>query len=139
MRLPFALAAGLFIVTALPSCHLKESYSKNEAARVAYLTEKKTAPAKINVEGVYYAKNWGMMVLKQQPDGKVSGLVGDHGVVKGYVSGSQVFLAVVDSGWTEYTLELSRPRYDQLKGLYSAHVPFSSEHGKEAVFEKIRR
>lgn len=139
MRLSLALAASLFIVTALPSCHLKESYSKNEAARVAYLTEKKTTPAKINVEGVYFSPDWGLMVLKQQPGGKVSGLIGTHGVAKGYVSGSKVFLAVVDGGWTEYTLELHRPRYDQLKGLYSAHVPFNSVDEHEVVFEKIRR
>lgn len=139
MRLSLALAVGLFIVTALPSCHLKESYSKNEAARVAYLAEKKTASAKINIEGVYFSPDWGIVVLKQEPGGKVSGLIGTYGVAEGYVSGSKVYLALVDSGWTEYTLELHRPRYDQLKGLYSAHVPFNSADEEEVVFEKIRR
>lgn len=139
MRLSLALVAGLFLVTALPSCHLKEAYSKNEAARVAYLTEKKTSSATINVEGVYFSPEWGIVVLRQQPGGKVSGMIGTYGEAKGYVSGNKVFLAVVDSGWTEYTLELHRPQYDKLKGLYSAHVPFSSEDAKEVVFKKIRR
>lgn len=139
MRLSLAIAAGLFLVTALPSCHLKEAYSNNEAARVAYLKEKKTSTATINVEGVYFCPEWGVIVLKQQSGGKVSGIIGTHGAAEGFVSGNKVFLGLVDSGWTEYTLELHRPQADQLKGLYSAHVPFSSEDAKEVVFEKIRR
>jgi hypothetical protein len=139
MKIPLAFATGLFLVTALPSCHLKESYAKNEAARIAYLAEKKTSPATINVEGLYFSPDWGIVVLKQHSGGKVSGMIGDHGVAKGFVSGNKLILGVVDSGWTEYTLELHRPQADQLKGLYSAHVPFDPEHAQEVIFEKIRR
>jgi hypothetical protein len=66
-------------------------------------------------------------------------MIGTYGVAEGFVTGNKVFLGLVDSGWTEYTMELHRPQADQLKGLYSAHVPFSSEDAKEVVFEKIRR
>ncbi len=120
-------------------CHLKESYQKNESARIAYLQEKKAGPAKINIEGVWYSPDWGIVVLKQHPGGKVTGMSSDWANVDGIVTGNKVFLTFVDSGWTEYTVELKRPQWDRLSGLYSAHVPFSETDQEKVVLERIRR
>lgn len=138
MRTFASLALCLLSAGLLSSCHLKESYSKNQSARATFLEESKTAPAKINVEGLYYSPEWGVVVLKQTSGGKVSGLMGDYGVVEGVVSGRKVFLAIVDSGWTDYTLVLERPAYDQLVGAYSDYVPFNDKSNKKVVLEKIR-
>jgi hypothetical protein len=125
-------------VSLLSSCHLKSSYAKNQAASAAYLADKKSAPAKVNVEGVYFSPEWGIVLLKQTPGGKVSGQFGEYGAVVGVVSGKKIFLTTLDSGWTEYTFELSKPRYDRLQGQYSAHIPFSESDQKDIVLEKIR-
>lgn len=127
---------GVFL---LPACHLKSSYEKNAAARVAYLQDKKTSPAKIDVEGVYYSPEWGIALLKQSPGGKLSGYFADYGSVEGIVSGKNAYFTIVDSGWAEYTFELTQPRSDRLKGLYSAHLPFDMADQTEIVLEKIRR
>ncbi len=139
MKPLLTLIVCLIGVLALPACHLKSSYEKNAAARVAYLKEKKTSPAEINVEGVYFSPEWGIALLKQKSGGKLSGYFADYGTVEGVVSGETAYFTIVDSGWAEYTFELTQPRSDRLKGLYSAYLPFHESDQTEIVLEKIRR
>lgn len=139
MKNVFLVALAAVALVFSTGCHLAESYKKNESARVSYLQDKKVAPAKINVEGVWYSSDWGILVLKQHPGGKLTGMSSGWMNVDGVVSGNKVYLTFVDSGWTEYTVELKRPQWDRLSGLYSAHVPFSEIDQEEVVLERIRR
>ena len=81
--------SAVVLMVSFSSCSwLKEKYAKNEKASVAYLSEKKSAPAKMNIEGLWYSPQWGIVVLNQERDGKLSGIFRDHYVVDGVVSGN---------------------------------------------------
>lgn len=127
----------LVMVGSLSSCFLSKKYEKNSAATVAYLTEKNTAKAQMNVEGLWYSPQWGVVLLNQTPDGKVTGVVDGFLHAKGVVSGKNVYLALTDDDWTEYTVELRRSKWDQLKGYFSSWVPFNTIDQQEVVLEKI--
>ena len=116
---------------------LKGKYDRNEKATVAYLGDK-TLPAKINVEGLYYSPQWGIVILKQCPGGKLSGIFQDYYHVRGKVSGRKIFIALVDDDWVEYTVQLQRgSKWGELVGSYSAHIPFSESDAQEVVLKRI--
>jgi len=116
---------------------LKEKYDKNEKATAAYLSEKKTAPAKINIEGLYYSPEWGIVVLKQSAKGELTGIFQDYYHVRGVVSGKKAYIALVDSDWVEYTVQLQRKSANVLTGYYSAHTPFSESDQREVILNRI--
>jgi hypothetical protein len=130
-------ACLLLMVGSLSSCFLGQKYQKNHAATVAYLNEKASSKAQINVEGLWYSPQWGVVLLNQTPDGKVTGVVDGYLHAKGVVSGKNVYLVLVDDDWTEYTVELRRTKWDQLKGNFSSWVPFNAIDQQEVVLEKI--
>lgn len=123
----------------LSSCFWGNSAAKNNAARVAYLKESKTESARINVEGVYFSNQWGLVALKQTAGGRVQGVMGGYGTLHGVVSGKTLAMYLDDDGWTDYTFKLTQTRADQLKGWFSAHVPFTEKGQQEIILEKIRR
>lgn len=132
-----ALSAGALVVC-LSSCSwLKEKYSKNDAASVAYLSERKSAPAKTNIEGLWYSPQWGIVVLKQEPGGKLSGIFRDHYVVNGVVSGKNAFITLIDDDWVEYTVELKQKNRRELTGFYSPSVPFSQGDALELALQRV--
>jgi hypothetical protein len=132
-----ALSALAFMAS-LSSCSwLKEKYSKNEAASVAYLSERKSTPAGTNVEGLWYSPQWGIVVLKQERDGKLSGIFRDHYVVNGVVSGRNAFMTLIDDDWVEYTVELKQKNRGELTGFYSPSVPFSEKDALELVLKRV--
>jgi hypothetical protein len=121
----------------LSSCtFLHEKYAANEKASVAYLADKKTGTARINIEGVWYAPGWGAVVLNQEGS-KVTGAFNDYFAVDGVVSGRKAFLILTDDDWREYTVELTSKGREKLVGFYSAHVPFSESDQKEIVLTRI--
>ncbi len=121
----------------LSSCaFLQEKYSTNEKAAVAYLAEKNTGPSKVNVEGVWYAPGWGVVVFNQE-NGKLTGAFKDYYAVEGVVSGRKVCLTLLDDEWREYTAELTAKGREKLVGFYSAHVPFSESDQQEIVLTRI--
>lgn len=132
-----ALGALAFMAF-LSSCSwLKEKYAKNENARVAYLSEKKSAPAKMNIEGLWYSPQWGIVVFNQERDGKLSGIFRDYYVVDGVISGKNAFITLIDDDWVEYTVELKRNNRGELTGFYSPSVPFSETDAQELVLKRI--
>lgn len=121
----------------LSSCtFLHEKYTANEKASVAYLAEKKTGPAKVNIEGVWYAPGWGAVVLNQEGS-KLTGAFSDYYAVHGVVSGRKAYLTLTDDDWREYTVELTPKGREKLVGFYSAHVPFSESDQQEIVLTRI--
>jgi hypothetical protein len=133
-----ATVLGVVVLAlSLSSCKfLEEKYRKNEAAAVAYLSEKKTAPAKTNIEGVWYAPGWGSVILNQEGN-KVTGAFQDYYAVDGVVSGKKAYLVLTDDDWREYTVELTAKGREKLVGYYSAHVPFSEVDQQEIVLIRI--
>ena len=122
------------------SCGLQHAkYEKNESATVAYLSEKKSAPARMNIEGAWYSPEWGIVLLNQEAGGKLTGIFAEYLHVRGVVSGQHAFLALVDDSWIEYTVELKRKSWDVLTGHYSAHTPFSPHDQKEITLLRIER
>lgn len=121
----------------LSSCKmLEEKYAKNEKAAVTYLAEKKTGPAKTNLEGVWWSPAWGVVVFNQE-NGKLSGSFQDYYVVDGVVSGRKAYMTLIDDDWREYTVELAPKGREKLVGFYSAHVPFSESDQQEVVLTRI--
>jgi len=130
--------SAVVLMASFSSCSwLKEKYAKNENARVAYLSEKKSAPAKMNIEGLWYSPQWGIVVFNQERDGKLSGIFRDHYVIDGVISGNNAFLTLIDDDWVEYTVELKRRNRGELTGFYSPSVPFSETDAQELVLKRI--
>lgn len=112
----------------LTSCgFLSEGLTKNQAATTSYISGKKSAKPALNVEGVWYSPEWGIVVLDQQPDGTLTGIFQDYYTVNGIVSGKNIYIALLDDEWTEYTVELTRKNREILTGFYSPDIPFSAE------------
>ena len=138
MKMLVTALSALAFMASLSSCSwLKEKYSKNEAASVAYLSEKKSTPAGTNIEGLWYSPQWGIVVLKQERDGKLSGIFRDHYVVNGVVSGRNAFMTLIDDDWVEYTVELKPKNRGELTGFYSPSVPFSEKDALELVLKRV--
>jgi hypothetical protein len=130
--------SAVVLMASFSSCSwLKEKYAKNENARVAYLSEKRSAPAKTNVEGLWYSPQWGIVVFNQERDGKLSGIFRDYYVVDGVISDKNAFIALIDDDWVEYTVELKRKNRGELTGFYSPSVPFSETDAQELVLKRI--
>ena len=62
---------AIVLAAPLSSCTwLKAKYARNEAASVAYLSQKKTAPPAMNIEGLW-DKSPQFSRFNQEPDGKL--------------------------------------------------------------------
>ena len=102
MKMLLTTLSAVVLTVFFSSCSwLKEKYGKNEAASVAYLSQKKAAPARMNIEGLWYSPQWGIVVLNQEPDGKLSGIFRDHYVVNGVVSDKKAFITLIDDDWVD--------------------------------------
>ena len=129
---------AFLIAASLSSCSwLKWKYEKNEAASAAYLSEKKSASAGMNIEGLWFSPQWGMVVFNQEPDGRLSGIFRDHYVINGLVSGRSAFITLIDDDWVEYTVELRRKSREELVGFYSPSVPLSEKDANELVLKRV--
>ena len=138
MKTLAATLSAIFLMASFSSCSwLKEKYRKNEAASVAYLSQKGFAPARMNIEGLWYSPQWGIVVLNQESDGKLSGIFQDHYVVNGVVSDKKAFITLIDDDWVEYTVELARRNREELKGFYSPSVPFSDKDAIEVLLTRV--
>ncbi len=135
--LAITLSAVVLMISFGSCTWLQEKYAKNESASVAYLTDKKTVPAKMNIEGLWYSPQWGAVVLNQEPDGRLSGAFQDYYAVNGVVSGKEAFIALTDDDWVEYTVELRRKSREELTGFYSPSVPFLDKDAHELVLKRI--
>jgi hypothetical protein len=138
MKTLATILSAFGLMVSFSSCGwLKEKYAKNERASVAYLSEKKSAPARTNIEGVWYAPEWGIVVLNQERDGKLTGIFQEFYVVNGVVSGNSAFITLIDEHWVAYTVELKRKNRGELTGFYSSSVPFSEKDAREIVLKRI--
>jgi hypothetical protein len=130
--------SAVVLMTSFSSCTwLKEKYAKNERASAAYLSENKTAPSTMNIEGVWYSPQWGVVVLNQERGGKLSGIFQDYYAVNGVISGREAFITLTDDDWVEYTVQLKRKNWEELTGFYSPSVPFSDSDAHEVVLKRI--
>jgi hypothetical protein len=130
--------SAVVLMTSFSSCSwLREKYARNEQASAAYLSDKQTARARMNIEGVWYSPQWRIVVLNQEPGGRLNGVFQDYYVVNGVVSGKEAFITLVDDDWVEYTVELRRKNWEELVGHYSPSVPFSEKDAHEVVLKRI--
>lgn len=131
--------SAVVLAASLSSCtFLSEKYSKNEKAAAAFLSENKTAPSKMNIEGLWYSPEWGMVVLNQEGS-KLDGVFQDYYVVKGVVSGKTAYLTLTDDDWVEYTVVLKYKNANEITGAYSAYVPFNEKYSNPMVLKRIDR
>jgi hypothetical protein len=135
--LAITLGATVLMISLSSCTWLKEKYAKNESATVAYLSEKKASPPKMNIEGLWYSPQWGAVVFNQEPGGKLTGAFQDYYSVGGVVSGKEAFIALTDDDWVEYTFELRRQSREELRGFYSPSVPFQDKDAHELVLKRI--
>jgi hypothetical protein len=138
MKTLAATVIAFVLAASLSSCNfLRWKYAKNEEASVAYLSAKKTVPAKMNIEGLWYSPQWGIVVFNQEPDGRLSGIFRDYYAINGWVSEKNAFMTLTDDDWVEYTVELRRKSEEELVGFYSPSVPFSDKDAHELVLKRI--
>lgn len=128
---------SLAAVVLLSGCHLKEKYSKNEAAGREWLAAAQTGPARANFEGLFYSPEWGSVVLNQTGN-RLTGAVA-HMSVDGVVSGQTASLLLVDDTWVEYTMKLRRKSQEEIVGSYSAYVPYSDRDAQPVRLFRISR
>lgn len=133
-----ALSAVVLAVSLSSCSFLAEKYSKNEKAAAAYLSDNKTAPSRMNIEGLWYSPEWGMVILNQEGS-KLDGVFQDYYTVKGVVSGKTAYITLVDDDWVEYTAVLKYTDGQKLVGAYSSYVPFNEKYSQELVLKRIDR
>ena len=126
------------LAVSLSSCNLAEKYSKNEKASAAFLANNKTAPSKMDIEGLWYSPQWGMVILNQEGS-KLDGVFQDYYTVKGVVSGKTAYITLIDDDWTEYTAILKYKNSGELAGAYSAYVPFNEKYQHDLLLKRIDR
>ncbi len=117
---------------------LKDKYAKNEAAASGYLGSKKTGSSRMNIEGLWYSPQWGMVVLNQEGC-KLTGVFQDFYSVSGVVSSRRAYIVLTDDDWAEYTVELTKQPNGDLAGYYSPDVPFADATKHELVLKRIDR
>ena len=138
MKALATILGAIVLVASFSSCSsLRSKYGKNERDSAAYLSEKKTTPARMNIEGLWYSPQWGIVVLKQESGGALSGIFRDDYVVNGVVSDKSAFITLIDDDWVEYTVELTRKNRGLLTGFYSPSVPFSQKDANELVLKRV--
>lgn len=131
--------SAVVLAVSLSSCSfLAEKYAKNEKAAAAFLSENKTAPSRMNIEGLWYSPQWGMVILNQEGS-KLDGVFQDYYTVKGVVSGKTAYLTLTDDDWVEYTAVLKYTDGQKLVGAYSSFVPFNEKFSQELVLKRIDR
>jgi len=75
--------------------------------------------AAIDVDGVWYAKEWGKIFLKQTEGSRDLTGTGDGWDIMGVVSGKQVFLLFSHHGKVNYSAELTSEGENGLNGFYT--------------------
>ncbi len=75
----------------------------------------------------------------RSPAAKLQGIFQDYYHVDGVVSGKNIYLALIDDEWTEYTVQLHRDNYDTITGYWSAHIPFSEEDQQPLTLKRIEK
>lgn len=135
MRTPIASLAVVCFALLTTGCNLAEKYHKNNSAADAWIRSNSTRSATANFEGLYYSPGWGPAALNQSGN-KITGIV-DFYHVNGVVSGSTAYLVLVDDQWAQHSMVLSKKGPGAIAGTYSAHVPFSAQHGKPVRFDRI--
>lgn len=133
-----ALSAVVLAVSLSSCSFLAEKYAKNEKAAAAFLSENKTAPSRMNIEGLWYSPQWGMVILNQEGS-KLDGVFQDYYTVKGVVSGKTAYITLIDDDWVEYTAVLKYTDGQKLVGAYSSFVPFNEKFSQELVLKRIDR
>lgn len=102
MKALATILGAIVLVASFSSCSsLRYKYGKNERDSAAYLSEKKTTPAHMNIEGLWYSPQWGIVVLKQESGGALSGIFRDDYVVNGVVSDKSAFITLIDDDWVD--------------------------------------
>ncbi len=134
-----ALSAVVLTLSFSSCSFLTEKYAKNEAATAAFIASNTKAPARMNIEGVWYSPEWGMVLLNQEPGGKLTGVFQDYYQVRGQISGKTAYIALIDDDWTEYSVVLQRKSWDQLVGHYSSDIPPNENNRHEIVLKRIER
>jgi len=137
MKALAAVLCSLGFVLCFSSCSHQEKHNKNEAATTAYLTGKKTAPPAMNIEGFWYSPTWGLVVINQEPNGKLTGFFHEDLHIRGVVTGKNAYLALIEDDWVEYTVELKRTALDTLTGFYSEKTPFSESDQQKLTLTRI--
>lgn len=92
--------------------------------------------AAINVNGVWYAKAWGKIVLDQAQGSRDLTGKGDGWDVSGVVSGKQVFLLFSHHGGVAYSAELTSEGENSLNGSYSRGLMSDKTKGKSMRLTK---
>lgn len=92
--------------------------------------------AAINVNGVWYAKAWGKIVLDQAQGSRDLTGKGDGWDVSGVVSGKQVFLLFSHHGGVAYSAELTSEGENNLNGSYSRGLMGDKTKGKSMRLTK---
>ncbi len=85
--------------------------------------DRNSEPASIDVNGVWQAKEWGGITLKQAEGSReVTGFTGDGWNIKGVVSGKKVFLLFCTRKSVEYSAELTAEGEKTLGGHYARGI-----------------
>ncbi len=87
-------------------------------------------PALMNVDGIWYSKNWGEMVLNQAKDGREVTGNSDGWEITGVVSGKQLFLLFSGRGGVVYSAVLTGDGKASLDGSYANGVMKDNTKGK---------
>ena len=138
MKTLASVLSAVVLTLTFSSCgFLNEKYAKNESATAAFIAGNKKEPARMNIEGVWYSPEWGMVLLNQEAGGKLTGVFQDYYMVRGQVRGKTAYIALVDDDWTEYTVILKRKSWDELVGHYSSDVPLSEKSSHAISLSRI--
>jgi hypothetical protein len=134
MKANLLLLPVLALSLLLGACNSAERYKKNQGATDEGLAQF-TLPARVNIAGTWTSNDWGAAMFSQS--GRVvSGQLGGY-EVRGVVSGSTAYLAVMEAGWTYYTVKLTQPSSGKLTGTYSTSIPYSERNSRVILLQRF--
>ncbi len=93
-------------------------------------------PATINVNGIWYDKNWGNIVLNQAEGARELSGSGDNWDVNGVASGNRVYLLFSKNGRIEYSAVLTAAGDYALEGSYSRGLVAEGAEGTKMRLTK---
>ena len=110
------------IVASLMLCAPSEMLAKDKPNEAKSWLATHSAPAEINVCGVWDSDVWGKMILHQEKGARDVTGTADNWEIEGVVSGKNVFLAFIDKGYLIYTAEAALNEDGKLAGNYAKGI-----------------
>ncbi len=128
--------SSLLLLVVMVLCLAVELSAGNLNAKGKAWLDAHSETAAVNVNGNWYAEEWGKIVLNQAEGSRDVTGKGDGWDITGVVSGKQVFLLFSNRGQVVYMAELTSEGDNSLNGSYSKGFMGDKTKGRPMLLTK---